>query len=202
MLGLKRSGCAQNVRGSAFTARKIPNYFSNRKGRDVREQGGESMKLKTSRKLMLIAAVSLLSGSMVVYAATTLFTQTFPGQTFTVVTLTAGSCGSSLVLNSGSVVPTYAGGAAYLEYDCGGGVGGEAFSSTGTTSTMATATPTFTLPSGWSLSVAGYGSGCTSGTTPLASGTPISLTGGTTYEYCLTSSSASTFTSFSIAWSQ
>ena len=49
------------------------------------------MKLKTSKKLMIIAAISLLSSTMVVYAATTLFTQTFPGQTFTVVTLTAGS---------------------------------------------------------------------------------------------------------------
>lgn len=161
------------------------------------------MKLKTSRKLMLIAAVSLLSGSMVVYAASTLFTQTFPGQTFTVVTLTAGGCGSSLVLdNAFSVIPSYAGNAAYLDFDCGA-TGGEAFSSTGTTSTMATATPTFTLPSGWSLSVAGYGASCSSpGTTPLASGTPVSLTGGTNYEYCLNSSSASTFTSFSITWSQ
>ena len=158
------------------------------------------MKLKTSKKLIIIAAISLLSSTMVVYAATTLFTQTFPGQTFTVVTLTAGSCGGSLVLNSGlSVVPAYAGGTAYLEFDCGGS---DAFSSTGTTSTVATATPTFTLPSGWSLSVAGLGAGCNTGTTPLTSGSPVSLTGGTPYEYCLTSSSASTFTSFSITWSQ
>ena len=160
------------------------------------------MKLRKPRKLLLFSALALLSSSMVVYAATTLFTQTFPGQTFTVITLTAGSCGSSLLLNSGSVVPTYAGSTAYLDYDCGGGFGQEAFSSTGTTSTVATATPTFTLPSGWTLSVINYGSGCNVGYTVLTSGTPISLTGGTQYQYCLTSNSASTFTSFSITWSQ
>jgi len=161
------------------------------------------MKLRRKQRLMLIAAVVVLSGAMVAYAAT-LFTQTIPGQTFNVVTLTAGSCGGSLVLNSGaSEVPAYAGSPSYLQYDCGGGPGQQAFSSTGTTSTTATATPTFTLPSGWSLSVQGYGDGCFAvGNTILTSGTPVGLTGGSTYEYCLTSSSASTFTSFAITWSQ
>lgn len=163
------------------------------------------MKVKTTRKLMLVATVALLSGSMVVYAAATLFTQTIPGQTFAVVSLNVGSCGSALSLDAAlSQVPSISGNSAHLGFDCNGS---PAFTTNGTVSESATATPAFTLPnSNWGLWVWPVGTDACNGTPapayPLTSGTPVALEGGTSYVYCLMTSSAASFSSFSITWSQ
>ena len=161
------------------------------------------MKLKTSKKLMLIATVSLLTSTMVVYAATTLFTQTFPGQTFnSVASLTEGTCGNSLVLDtSASTIPSAAGQAATLVYACDTS-GGAAFNSNGAPQSV---TPSFTqLPAGWTLTIdeTSDTSLCGTSAAALTSGTPFTPTSPNSFVYCLTTSTASTFTSFSITWSQ
>ena len=163
---------------------------------------------------MLVAAVALLSGTMVVYAATTLFTQTFPGQTFTTLTLVEGSScsGGNLEIDTaGSTIPTDSGSFSRIMYDCS--TSQQAFSTQGSANATITVTPTFTVPAGWALAVTGAvypfnaaSQPCSSNPSTvypaLTSGTPVTLNGGTNYVYCLTSSSASTFTSFSITWSQ
>ena len=168
------------------------------------------MKLKTSKKFMLVAAIALLSGSMVVYAAT-LFTQTFPGQTFTTASLVAGTCGSTLQLSpdEGNNAGGFAGNSASLVFDCAPpptclacGSDLYAFTTQGPTSGTVTATPTFTVPTGWTLGVSTDVSGGCTGVLALTSGTPATLTGGSSFVYCLSTSSSSTFASFSITWSQ
>lgn len=166
------------------------------------------MKLILTRTLMLFTAVLVLSGGLVTYAATTLFTQNFPSQTFATPSLVEGSSctGGNLQLDSvGSNVPSFAGSAAQIMFDCSNAQ--QAFSTTGTTSTTVYATPTFTVPSGWSLGYAAVTYPLTRGCNGLAilypvSGTLQALTGGTDYVYCLTSTSSSNFSSFSIAWTQ
>ena len=159
------------------------------------------MKIKLTRHLMLFTAVILLSGGLVAYAATTLFSQSFPGQTFATATLTAGSCGGSLVLDPSLSTYTVAGSIATLLYACDTSES-PAFSSTGSTSDLISVTPTFTVPSGWILDVDNVGDNCHAPIASLTTATPVTLPGGTNYIYCLSSSSASNFTSFSITWSQ
>jgi hypothetical protein len=167
------------------------------------------MKLKTSRKLMLIAAVSLLSGSMVVFAATTLFTQSFPGQQFTTASLVPGSTcsGGTLVGPYEPINPTYSNNPSALGYGCGAG-GDSAFTVQGTSSIQVTVTPTFSVPTGWSLYAVSTPGWCevpeptVSQVVPLTSGSPLTFNGGSSWVYCLTSSSASTFAAFTITWSQ
>ena len=152
---------------------------------------------------MLFAAVTLLSSGLVVYATTTLFSQTFPSQTFTTASLSQNNC-SPLVLEYASTLPSFAGSPATLIYSCSLApitVGDAAFSTTGTTSNTVTVTPTFSVPSGWALGLDKWNGNCASPTT-LTSATPITLTGGSFFAYCLTTTSASNFTSFSITWSQ
>ena len=160
------------------------------------------MKIKTSKKLMLIATFAVLSSTMAVYAATTLFTQTFAGQTFAAAAsyLTAGTCGGSLVLDSSSsTIPSSSGLPAVIVYDCG--VSNPAFTSG---SVAVPTTPTFTVPTGWTLGLDTISdpTPCSSIALYLATGTPVTLASGAQWFYCLTTSSASTYASFSITWSQ
>lgn len=172
------------------------------------------MKPKMSRRLMLAAAVAMLSGSTVVYAATTLFTQTIPGQTFVTASMTAGSCSGTPELDTYlSYAPGgFASNPAQMIYDCNPdplgatNTGTAAFSTQGSTSITVTATPTFTVPTGWTLGVEGKPSSGSStecnGMTALTSGTPVTLAGGTSFVYCLSTKSASSFSSFSVSWTR
>jgi len=162
------------------------------------------MKLKKSRKLILVAAISMLSGAMVVYAAT-LFTQSFPSQSFATPTLVQGSTcsGGNLVLDSAaSTIPSYSGLPAALVFGCDSS-GDTAFSS----QSFVTATPIFTVPSGWSLAIVNQGAlgECNTTSPPtsltLTSGVPFSFSA-VSIDYCLYSSSATTFPPFTVTWSQ
>lgn len=166
------------------------------------------MKIILTRTVLILALVMMLSGSLVTYAATTLFTQTFPAETFATASLNVGSkcSGGDLVLvPADSTVPNSAGQYAALEFACDS-TGDAAFTSTGTTSTTVTVTPTFTLPSGWNFFVGPQNSpttiACSNVEYEPTSGSPVTLTGGTSYAYCLTSTSASSFSSFTVTWSQ
>lgn len=153
--------------------------------------------------MMISFAVLLLLSGLVVYAATTLFTQSFPAQTFNTASLTSG-CGT-LVFDTyvtyAPSAPFIGGQPAQIVFDCGNsgvplpyGTPVAAFSTTGTTSTTVTVTPTFTVPTGWTLGIETTppgGSGTCSGTTTLTTTSSVTLTGGTGYFYCLTTSSAS-----------
>ena len=161
---------------------------------------------------MISIAVLLLSGGLVAYAATTLFTQTIPGQTFTTPSLVTGAnCNSNgnLVLDtSGQTInPTFSNNPSALVYGCDTS-GATAFTVQGTSSTTVLVTPTFSVPSGWSLWAVINPSNCLTDNTansnaiPLTSGSPSSFQGGSSWIYCLETSSASTFASFSIIWSQ
>lgn len=169
------------------------------------------MKLKASRKLFLVAAVSMISGAMVVYAATTLFTQTFPSQTFATPTLVQGSTcsGGSLVLDTtASTIPAFSGEYSQLVYGCDS-AGDAAFVAQGGGGTSLTVTPTFTAPLAygypWTVAIdtTTDPSGLCKGTstTAITSTSPITLPGGNSYVYCLTANPAASFTSFSITWS-
>ena len=160
------------------------------------------MIIKLTRTLIIFGTVLLLSGGLTVYAATTLFTQNIPGQTVLTPLLTEGtSCsGGNLYLDPNtSTNPLIAGKSALLGFTCTttGGAGSEAFDTAGGTVSV---TPTFTVPTGWSLGVSSL-EACTT-PTGLTSGTPVTLTSSSPYWYCLTSTSASTFTSFAITWAQ
>lgn len=159
------------------------------------------MIIKLTRTLIIFGTIILLSGGLTVFAATTLFTQNIPGQTFSTAALTEGtSCsGGTLYLDPNtSTSPLVSGTAATLVYSCTatGGAGSEAFDSA--PGVGVGVTPTFSVPTGWSLSV----SSLESCATPIAltSGTLVSLTSSTAYWYCLTSTSASTFSGFSVSW--
>ena len=159
------------------------------------------MEMKLTRTIVIFTSVLLLSGGITVYAATTLFTQSFPGQTFNTPTLIQGStCAGDILVVDTSVgtIPTDSGGSAVIEYACDS-AGDAAFETTGTTSV--TATPTFTAPTGWTLDVDVTTDNCVHPIT-LTSGTPLTLAGGLFMDYCLTTSSATTFGAFSIIWSQ
>ena len=151
---------------------------------------------------MLFAAVILLSSGLVVYAATTLFTQTFPGQTFSSPPgfLTAGSCGNNLLLDQNySTIPKYSGLSANLVFDCTVNATSPTRPAFTTGSSASTVTPTFTEPTGWNLAI-DNNPNCV---IPifLASATPMKLLSSSSYYYCLIGSSGN-FSSFSITWSQ
>ncbi len=90
------------------------------------------MKIILTRTVLILALVMMLSGSLVTYAATTLFTQTFPAETFATASLNVGSkcSGGDLVLvPADSTVPNSAGQYAALEFACDS-TGDAAFTST------------------------------------------------------------------------
>jgi hypothetical protein len=157
------------------------------------------MKLSRRRRLVLLAAISMLSGTMVAYAAT-LFTQTFPGQTFATPSINEGTCTSGLVVfTSASNIPPVGGNPATIAYACDPSGSPYAFSQNAPSVTV---TPTFTVPSGWTLGVGAAATPCASPTT-LTSGSPVTLGGvpAGAWNYCLSTTSATTFTSFTITWS-
>ena len=167
------------------------------------------MKIRASRKLIAVTAFVILSSSMVVYAATTLFTQTFPAQTFATPTLVPNSAcvAGALVLDTtDSTNPTYSGGPSALVYGCDAS-GASAFTVQGTSKFLISVTVTVTgLPTGWTLLIVNSPSQCT---TSLSAGITSSgtyaaqlFTGGTSWLYCLYSQNAASFSSFSIAYSQ
>jgi hypothetical protein len=143
---------------------------------------------------MIFTAFILLSGGLVTYAATNLFTQSVPGQTFNSAFL-IGKCSSLVLEPSLSNIPL-AGNAGFLAYDCGTSA---AFIANPAGS--GPATPTFNVPTGWTLGVSPVSSDCSPQTT-LTSGTAVTLTLSSGYLYCLTTTSATNFTSFSILWTQ
>ena len=111
---------------------------------------------------------------------------------------------SNLVLDKAhSTIPTFAGGPASLAYGCGDGGGAPAFVTTQSHSVKKlTVTPLFSAPAGWILGLSrATGSwGCSSGITPLKSGTPVTLSPRTDYSYCLTTTGASSFSPFPVTW--
>ena len=114
-------------------------------------------------------------------------------------------CGSLTLDMARSSIPPFAGSPATLLYGCGHGGRSPAFTTTRSHSEKKlTATPVFSVPQGWNLGLSELaGSGeCTSGVITLKSGTPITLSPGTGYIYCLTTSGASSFFPFSIAWTR
>jgi len=165
------------------------------------------LKVRMSKKLILVGALLILSSSMVTYALTTLFSQSFPSQTFATPLLVQGpKCsGGNLVLDpSAGFVPTYASGLALLVYGCDSS-GDAAFYQQGTGSFAAV--PTFTLPTGWivlSIDTTTDPSGLCEGTTvePLTSGTGVTVIGGSSYVYCLSTNPATSFSTFSISWAE
>jgi hypothetical protein len=116
------------------------------------------MKMKLTRTLVILTSVLILSVGLTAYAATTLFTQSFPGETFTtsVASLKAGGscCGGTLYLDPNtSIVPIIAGLPATLIY-ARGKVGHAAFSSLSSGGgKLLSVTPVFIAPSGWTLGV-------------------------------------------------
>lgn len=174
------------------------------------------MRFKTKSRLAILSTFAILSTGMVAFALTALFTQTFPGQTFTTTTSTSttttsalgvlseGSCGDSLVLDTTDSVIQSQGQGATLVYACGATSATPAFT---TSNVGGQATPTFTVPTGWSLGIIttnspGLCSGSPQSVEPLSSGASISFGTSLSYVYCLTAASASDFTSFSVTWSQ
>ena len=175
------------------------------------------MRVGKAKTLGILSAVALFSTVIVAFALTSFFTQTIPGQTFTqsstttsTFVMTEGTCGNDPVLDhSFGTIPDSAGQPATLVFTCSDSPTPDpAF----VENTSGAAIPTFTLPSGWSLYVDSLseltsGSLCTHGqyeAGPLTSGEDAGLlTGGALagqFVYCLTSTSASTFTSFTINW--
>ncbi len=172
--------------------------------------------------MVLLVAALLLVGGFIAYSATDLF-NVQSGFLFAnpMVLAFEGSVGtyhphsppplrsgcSDLALDSDqSSIPSFAGRPATLVYGCGKGGDRPALETAESrTGNTPSATPMFTLPSGWTLSIGKTKSSgeCSSrdGMITLSSGTPITLHSGTDYVYCLTTSSASSFPTFSITWS-
>jgi hypothetical protein len=105
-----------------------------------------------------------------------------------------------------STIPKFSGLPGVLVYACGK-VGEPAFSTVKSSNGIAPlVTPTFTAPSGWTLGVGiEQSSGECSlgdGLISLRSGISVVLVSGTNYVYCLSSTNASSFSRFSISWSQ
>jgi len=178
------------------------------------------LKIGKGKTLALVSAFAILVSGVAVFALTTLFTQTIPGQSFSTTTstsstststspyLTVGSCGDALELHTlWSTIPTYEGQAATLVFDCGVVVTTvqPAFTTGGTVGEV---TPNFILPSGWTLSVDtlvdvdSYNACQGEQVVPLTSGQAVTLLSDESYFYCLTSNGATTFSSFGVSWSQ
>ena len=173
---------------------------------------------------MLFVAVLLLGGSFIVYAAADLFNvQSNFVAANPMVLAFEGSLGtrhpslshpplrsdcSRLTLDSEqSTIPSFAGRPATLVYACGKGGDRPAFVTTESRSDNSpSTTPIFTVPPGWTFSI---GKAKSSGEcsvdnkmVSLSSGIPITLPSSTDYVYCLATTSASSFSTFSISWSQ
>ncbi len=106
-----------------------------------------------------------------------------------------------------SKIPSFSGRPAVLVFGCGRGGNLPALLTVGSRHSSLTFVPTFSLPFGWSLGIARVqpsmecSSSSPSRLLELTSGGPATLTPLTQYIYCLTATSASSFSTFSIAWS-
>ena len=159
--------------------------------------------MKIARKYLSPIALLLVSTIGVAYAATTLFTQTFPAISATTAVLTS-NC-TTLTSNVASIVT---GSSGFVQFDCSG------TSPFGTTSAVAThggtATPQFTLPTGYT-SLFLYNTvlgpqGCVvvaGNTAQLTSGSPSTFGSGTG-DYCANYSSApgTGIGTFTLTWTQ
>ena len=115
-------------------------------------------------------------------------------------------CGSLTLDRWQSTVPHFAGSPANLAYGCGWGGFLPAFVTGWQRGAgSVTVTPTFVLPSGWTLSLGRFSffRECSPGgrLTPLESGSPVTLAPLAGYVYCLSTAHASSFSRFSITWS-
>ena len=142
--------------------------------------------------------ITIILGAIVVIAVTTtavfavlLFTQTFPPVTRPAPVIVANCTTLSV---EGSIPAT--GTTGVIDFDCAGGVA--AFS---ITTNPATATPTFTLPAGYtSLSVLPHPAppGCGG---QLTSGSPVTFAVGASSDYCANvDSSTAQLATFTITW--
>ena len=170
-----------------------------------RFQRGETDTLKIARKYLAPISLLLISTIGVAYAATTLFTQTFPAISATAAVVTS-NC-TTLTPNVASVI---AGSSGFVQFDCSG------TSPFGTTPALTvthagTVTSQFTLPTGYAslfvyLTTTGP-QGCT-----FVALQVIQLTPGGTYNplgpgtisYCANYASAPStgLPTFTVTWSQ
>jgi len=158
--------------------------------------------LKIARRYLAPLSLLLISTIGAAYAATTLFTQTFPAISTTAAVLTS-NC-ATLTPNVSSVI---AGSSGFVQFDCSG------TSPFGTTNAVTTnggtATPQFTLPTGYTSllmydTVFGPLSCANVPHNPLlTSGSPSTFGSGTA-DYCANYSNAPStgLGTFTITWTQ
>ena len=170
------------------------------------------------RKLIIVLAVSALLGSLF-FASSSSSLSMLPNSnsiaSHFMLLAPVGNRHPPLALESGcnrlkldkseSTVPSFAGSPSTLVYACN--PGSPAFSTLKSASgSTPSVIPIFSVPSGWTLGVGiSRPSGeCSSKNrvVTLISGGAIVLRSGAKYVYCLSSPSASSFTMFSISWSQ
>jgi len=148
-------------------------------------------------------ALALLCGTCAVYAEIGLGTSPPAPSSPTV----SGRC-SKLTLDRGqSVNDRVAGGPSTLVFGCGRNGDLPAFSTAhGPGGKALLLTPSFSLPIGWALSISKSRSirecSFVYGMTSLRSGQGVILQPDTSYVYCLSTASASSFASFSVTWSR
>jgi len=154
------------------------------------------MRLRSAGLVMLFVAILLLGGRFVVHAVANPPPSSNPP-------LRSG-CSHLTLDPRQSIIPSFSGRPSTLVYGCGTGSAFTTEQSRGGVSPQAT--PVFRVPSGWILSVgmAKFSHECTSGgkMITLSSGIPVTLYSGTDYVYCLTATSAISFSTFSITWSR
>ena len=156
---------------------------------------------RIARLVSLLLIVTLLVGSSLAYGAVAPFV---PGRPRAPPVVSSGC--ARLTLSHQSTVPSFAGAPADLVYGCGRNGGRPAFS-TGHShgGKPLLLTPTFSLPTGWTLSVgkARLLHECSprDRMVVLGSGRSTVLQPDTDYVYCLTTTSASSFATFSVTWS-
>ena len=161
------------------------------------------MKMRIARKYLSPIALLLVSTIGVAYAATTLFTQTFPAIPGTTPALTA-SC-TTLTAGVSSVI---AGSSGFITFHCH--ISAPLCECPAlSVSSATTATPTFTLPTGYTtLGLVGHLTPmeCSSGNlgTAITSGSPVNFSGNALDDYCATYSNAPAtgLATFDITWSQ
>jgi hypothetical protein len=159
--------------------------------------------MRIARKYLSPIALLLVSTIGVAYAATTLFTQTFPAISATPAVLTS-NC-ATLTPDVSSVV---AGSSGFVQFDCSG------TSPFGTTNAVTThggtVTSHFTLPTGYTsllldnTVLGAQGCGLTApGNALLISGSPSTFGSGTS-DYCANYSNAPStgLGTFTVTWSQ
>ena len=171
--------------------------------------------MKVASTTMAFLACALLVSGLVVYEGADAAGRTaFAAPNSAILAINNGNgpppplksgCTSLVLDSSHSTIPQFGGSPASMAYGCGvGGASPAIVTSHSHSSKKLTATPVFSNPLGWSLGLreaTGLG-GCSSGVIPLISETPVTLSPSTNYSYCLTTTDASTFSPFSVTWTQ